>query len=115
MKDSKKPNLVVAGILDFLEERGEQRLLPEVTRQLESLLEEAKEAEAIEVKSFIALSKTEMEELKNSLRKFLGNKLPMVNGIDKKLLGGFTIKVGDWFLDASLASDLTFLRQLLIS
>lgn len=114
-KKNEKPNLVVAGLLDYLNETSETRLLPEVTRELENLLRESKKAEEITIASSVLLTPSQNEKLKKILNKLLKVDLPIVNKVDKNLLGGFTIRMGDWFLDASLAQELVYLRQVLLS
>ncbi|MBI4999295.1 ATP synthase F1 subunit delta [Candidatus Gottesmanbacteria bacterium] len=115
MKKLKKPNLVVAGLLDYLEETGQRQLLPEVTSELEKLLREAKEAQAINITSSVPLTQSQSEKLEKILEKLLKSKLPMVKKVDKNLLGGLTIKVGDWFLDASLRQQLAYLKKYMLS
>lgn len=110
-----KPNLVVAGLLDYLEETGQRQLLPEVTAELEKLLEEAKEAQAMTITSAVPLSLSQSEALAEILGRVVGANLPIIKKVDKNLLGGFTIKVGDWFLDASLLHQLAYLKKFMLS
>lgn len=114
-KKSKKQNQVVAGLLDYLNETGETRLLPEVTKELENFLEESKKIQSITVTSAVPLTLLQKESLRTILGKLLKVDLPIINNINKNLLGGFTIRVGDWFLDASLSQQLIYLRQMLLS
>lgn len=114
-KSNRKPDLVVAGLLDYLKETGETKILPEVARELEKLLKESKTAEAITIYSYTYLESYQLEKLTNIIRKLINSDLPVFNSIDKSLLGGFTIKVGDWFLDASLAGQLNYLNKALLS
>lgn len=111
----KKPNLVVSGLLDFLEETGQTRLLPEVTQELERLLTEGEKVAEIRVTTVVPLTEAQKESLNRLLSNFLKVDLPLVNKIDKNLLGGLTIKLGDWFLDASLVQELKYLKKTLLS
>lgn len=114
-KRKTKTNFVVSGLLDYLTETGQTKLLQKVTEELANLLQESKKADVIIVTSSINLSDKQIENIKNILYKFLDVELPVVNEIDKKLLGGFTVKVGDWFMDASLLRQVKNLKKLMLS
>ncbi len=114
-KKSEKPNLVVAGLLDYLSETGETKILPEVAQELENLLKESQRAEVITVSSYMPLSDEQMQKLKEIIKKLIKIDLPIVNRTDENLLGGFTIKVGDWFLDASISAQMNYLKKALVS
>lgn len=114
-KRKNKTNFVVSGLLDYLTETGQTKLLQKVTEELANLLQESKKADVIIVTSSINLSDKQIENIKNILYKFLDVELPVVNEIDKKFLGGFTVKVGDWFMDASLLHQVKNLKKLMLS
>lgn len=105
-----KTNLVVSGLIDYLEETGQTNLLPDVTHILEKELQKDQNTEEIIVTSSIPLSKNQITKLKILLYKLLHVDLPILNRLDKSLLGGFTIQIGDWFLDASLIKQFDNLR-----
>ena len=58
------------------------------------------------VKSVVPINNDQQAEIEQKLAKIFGRNVTVVNKIDKNLLGGFTIRMGDWFLDASLFNDL---------
>lgn len=109
-----KSNAVLQGLLDYLGEKGEEDLLPEVTRSLEAIVAKTKKAEEILVYSAIPFTDEQLIRLKTILKKLLNIDLPIIDKVDKKLIGGFTIKVKDWFLDASLLHQLHLIRQQLL-
>jgi ATP synthase F1 delta subunit len=114
-KRSKKSKRVMEGLLSYLEETGEEKLLPEVTKTLEEEVEKSKRKEEIVITSVIELSDDQKNALKTILDKNLGKALPIVNKIDKSLLGGFTIRVKDWFYDASIIRQLESLKRMLLT
>lgn len=67
------------------------------------------------ITSCTPLSSIQMENLKKSLEKIHKTNLSLENKIDKKLLGGFTVRVADWFFDASLLTQLANLKQEIVS
>lgn len=114
-KISSKSEAVLAGILDYLAETGDQALLPEVTKSLEKEIRKAKGADKIIVTSSIKLTPQQIKNLQAVLKKILHVKLPIVNNIDKNLIGGFTVKINDWYLDASINHELLLLKRSLLS
>ncbi len=114
-KVNNKSNLIVSGLLDFLSETGQSKLLPEVTEELGNLILEAKKANVVTISSFLALTQSQLSLLKSTLGKYIGNQLPFMNKVDKHLLGGFTVRVGDWFLDASLLYYVNNIKKNLLS
>lgn len=111
----KKSNIITQGLLDYLSETNQREILPQVTAQLRSLVEESKRVKEITVCSPVVLTLDQQAVLKNTLEKMLNIQLPIVNKIDKRLIAGFTVKIGDWFLDASLYREIKdFKKKLLV-
>lgn len=106
---------VTKGLLAYLDEIGEQKILPEVTRSLEEVLSKAKRSDEIVVVSAIPLVKSQLGLLKSILSKSRGVNLPIKNKTDKSLIGGFTVRINDWFLDASIIQELEILKRSLLS
>ncbi|MBI4990548.1 ATP synthase F1 subunit delta [Candidatus Gottesmanbacteria bacterium] len=113
-KRSLKSNAVLQGLLDYLSQTGKEDLLPEVTKSLENVVAKSKKAEEIIVNSALPLKTEEIKNLKNVLKKITNVDLPVVNKVDKKLIGGFTVRLNDWFLDASLYHQLQLIKQSLL-
>lgn len=109
-----KSELVVRGLLDYLSETNQTKLLPEVTEALKNLFQDKNKKKEIVVVSFVKLSDAQMENFRAVMKKLLGVDLPIVNNVNKKLLGGFTVSVGDWYLDASLQRELINLKRSLL-
>ena len=114
-KVSRKSEAVLQGLLDYFSETRSEELLPEVTKSLEEIVTKSKETREIVVASVILFDFTQIEKLKMILKKLLNVNLPIVNKIDKKLIGGFTVRIGDWFLDASLIHQLQIIKRSLLS
>lgn len=67
------------------------------------------------VVSYKPLSGQQLDVLKKTLSKIYGKELTLTNNVDKKLLGGFFIKIEDWFFDGTLLNQLKKLKQNLLS
>lgn len=113
-KMSKTSNGVISGLIDFLSETGQKGVLPEVTNELQNLIRGAKEADKITITSCVRLDPAQINNLKKIIKNYTGSNLPVVNKLDKKLLGGFTVRIGDFFLDTSLSRQLQNLKRELI-
>lgn len=107
-------NTITQGLLDYLSETGRRAMLPEVTQQLQNLLDESDRIKEIIVVSIQPLESGQLNDLKKTIAKLLDINLPVVNRIDKHLIGGFTIKIGEWFLDASVVRQLQELKKQLL-
>ncbi|MBI2611175.1 ATP synthase F1 subunit delta [Candidatus Gottesmanbacteria bacterium] len=113
-KTHPKSRLVVKGLVEFLNENGQKYLLPQIYNVLGDLVQKPEAKKEVVVTSAVKLSQKEYSQLKKIVDKILGRELPITNKIDKNLIGGFTIKAGDWFLDASLKQELKQLKKVLL-
>lgn len=67
-----------------------------------------------EVTSAVPLTSTQKENVRDSLRKLVGQTTQLEEKVDESLLGGIRIRLGSWLIDDSLAARLRRLeRQLL--
>lgn len=112
---SKESSSVVQGILGFLSDTGKSNLLSSVAEVLDEVVDKTKNADEITVTSAVPLSRDQVKQLRAIVSRFLKRDLPATNKIDKRLIAGFSIRVGDFFLDASLANELTNMKQLILS
>lgn len=113
-KISSKSSQVLDGLLNYLDESHKEDLLPEVTKSLEEKMTKGKKENQIIVSSPIRLSEKQINQVKSVIYRKFGKKMPVQNKIERELLGGFTIRVNDWFLDASLNFQITNLKRLLL-
>ena len=111
----KESSSVVAGILGFLKDSGKTNLLSSVAEVLDEAAGKTKHANRIVIASAVTLSPRDLLRLRAVVSVFLKTSLPVVNVIDKKLIAGFSIRVGDFFLDASLGAEVNSIKQLLVS
>lgn len=114
VRKNRTPDHVVSGLIDFLSETGQKEDLPEITGKLQELVDLSRESERIIVSSFAKLSDAQIAIIKELITGLIGKKLPVINDINKKLLGGFTVQVGDWFLDASISRQLQGLKDKIV-
>lgn len=112
---SKESNSVARGVLGFLSDAGKSNLLSSVAQVLDEAAEKTRHADEIVITSAVPLIPSEKAALGRTISRFLHNPLPVVNHIDSKLVGGFSIRVGDFFLDASLSADIEGMKHLILT
>ncbi len=111
----KESSSVVAGILGFLKDSGKSNLLTSVAEVLDEAAGKTKQANRIVIASAVRLNPQELARLKGAVSVFLKTTLPTTNVIDKTLIAGFSIRVGDFFLDASLGAEVDSIKNLLVT
>lgn len=114
-KSSYKSTAVFQGLMNYLKETGEEKLLPEVTKSLEDVVAKSKKSDEIVISSACLLTFGQLNLLKNLINKKLNIDFPIVDKIDKGLIAGFTVKVNDWFIDSSVSHQLQYIKRLLLS
>lgn len=114
-KHHNNSQIVVSGLLDYLKQEGQEELLPAVTYDLQETVSKSRQADTILVESPIPMDSQQVKSLQSILKKKFQIELPIENKVNKKLVAGFTVTVGDWFLDASILTQLQKLKQILLS
>ncbi len=112
---SKESSSVVAGILGFLKDSGKISLLPSVADVLDEAAGKTRRADHIVITSAVPLTAPEISKLRGALTALLRTPLPVKTVVDKRVVAGFSIRVGDFFLDATMAADLHAIKHLLVS
>jgi F-type H+-transporting ATPase subunit delta len=115
MKTQPKTSRIVKGFLGYLTESNQHVLLPQVARELHNMVDADEKTQKGVVTSPQTLEADQMAKIGQTVKKFFGREIALTQKIDKGLLGGFTIRVGDWFVDASLAHDIAEIKQLVLS
>jgi len=112
---SSQSSLITQGILDFLSQKGKKNLLPDIYQNLGKKVIVKPQKQEIEVRSSLKLSPDVLNKIKDIVKKSIGADYPVKNVVDKSLIAGFSVKVGDWYMDATLKADLEKLKRILKS
>ncbi|MBI2616977.1 ATP synthase F1 subunit delta [Candidatus Gottesmanbacteria bacterium] len=112
---TKKSKQVVAAVVDYLKDSGQEKLLGEVTKNFKKEEQKAKGADRAIITSPIKLTSDQIASVNKFIKTTLNVSVPLEVHVDKNLIGGFTLRVGDWYLDASIASELQLLKRQLLS
>lgn len=95
----------------LLVERDRLAALPDISRELDVMLDDKAGRVAAEVVSAFPLSKAQLKELTERLETLSGRKVELTTREDPELLGGVVAKVGDVVYDGSLRRQLERLRE----
>lgn len=93
-------------LLSTMVENDRLMLLPEVSRIYTDLQNQAQNRVEVEVVSAYAVKKEQQQLLQSALEKRLGKTVDMQTRIDKTLIGGAIIRIGDEVIDGSLLGGL---------
>jgi F-type H+-transporting ATPase subunit delta len=102
---------VVQDFVGLVAERGRADHLPEIVTAYQALLDAEHGQARAQVRSAVALTDKEKQELSARLERALGKRILLQERVDGTLLGGFIAQVGSLILDGSLDGQLARLRQ----
>ena len=106
---------VTKKLLNLLTSNNRLFLLKEVAKRYIQLFSEQQGELNATVISAIPLTQNLEKEIHNKLEDFSGKKIYILNKIDKSLLGGFILKIGDMEFNSSLAYKLKTFKAKLTS
>lgn len=103
-------------LLKLVIENGRLEALPQISSQFKALLDKERGEAEVLIESPYELNKRQLDELVQALsKKFSNLKLNPVVVIDKSLIGGVRVSVGDKVLDGTVKARLAEMRAALTS
>jgi len=103
------------GFISVLAENKRLKLLPQISKQFETLKDNREKTIDVDVVSAIKLSDKQKNTLASALSAKLEREVNMQVSIDTSLIGGAVIRAGDTVIDGSICGRLTTLAQVLHS
>jgi F-type H+-transporting ATPase subunit delta len=100
-------------VVRVLAENGRLELLPEIRNQFDALKNEREGMVEAEVQSAFDLTQEQVGDLVSRLEKKFGRKVKAHVSVDKKLIGGVRVVVGDKVIDGSARAQLGALENAL--
>ncbi|WP_143962559.1 ATP synthase F1 subunit delta [Litoribacter populi] len=102
---------ITLAFFDILSRKGREALLVDIAKAFVTLYNEHKGIQIAEVTTTFEMDDNQREEFKKIVRE-ISNKseVELVEKVNKDIIGGFVLKVGDKQLDESLNSKLNALR-----
>ncbi len=101
----------VSNFCNLLVDKGRLAILPEINVYYSLLLDAEKGVIRGELVTAIELGQAKRDTVKATLEKQAGQKIELSFSVDKEILGGVMLKVGDRVLDASLRAQLGILKD----
>jgi F-type H+-transporting ATPase subunit delta len=97
--------------LDLLVDKKRFDLMIMVSAIYAKLAADKRGAAKAHVRTAVPLSPDAQQQLVAKLKKFTGKEIELDVKEDPELIGGVTVKIGDWVLDSSLRGQLRRLRE----
>ena len=111
--EGRVPQLFLNFILVVLDKRR-QRLLPEISREYDTLLDERSGRLHVEVTMAREPDERAEEDLRAELSRILGKRVIPHVVVNPKILGGLVVRYGDKVMDGSVRRRLSGLRRRLL-
>ena len=106
---------MVRNFLRLLVDKNRESELGDAYRALVGLVEEAQGLVHVEVVTAVPLTKELEDALRTKIESSLDRTVELTVTVDKEILGGLRLRIGDRVADASVRHRLERLRELLIS
>ncbi|AIT09480.1 ATP synthase F0F1 subunit delta [Candidatus Francisella endociliophora] len=104
-----------ANFLTLIAENKRLQIMAVIAQQFEAIADEHKSKKSAEVTLAYKADKELLDSLKSSLEKRFGCSISMKVSVDKDIIGGAIIKVGDTVIDDSVSGRLEKLKSILLS
>jgi len=108
---SGKINDEVLNFLKIIMDKQRGREIEAITKSYEARVYKHKGIEKATVLSAVPLSDEQMKAIKDKLQALTGKSIEMTGKIDKTILGGVMVRIGDRVIDGSLKSRLDNVRE----
>jgi len=111
---SKDATFFVEGVTKYLRaQNSAQSVIPKVAAALKKITAKARREETATVESAVNLTAGEKHQTARLLARVLGRELRLTYRVNKALVGGLKLVVGDWVVDTSICSQLTAMAEML--
>lgn len=104
-------NTQVKNFVHLLASKNQVHLLPQIMAEFERYSQRGPMRQAAQVTSAIALTASQKRSLETKVRAKFGPDIEFEYAVDKELLGGVVVRVGDKVIDGSVAGKLAALKE----
>ncbi len=113
---SKDARGFVDGVVSHLKKSGKgNSIAPKVQSLLLKMTTTAKREHQATVESSVKLTPPEMAAIARLLARLSGHDVSLTNVINRSLIGGLRITMGDWVVDTSVKNELNRMASMIIS
>ena len=111
---SGKISALSMSFFEIITNKGRESQLEGIAKEFIRILKEYKGIQTAIVTSAVGLDDKLRSEVYNIIKTSLNSEIELIEKVDKDLIGGFILRVGDKQYDASIARDLRLMKQELI-
>src|SRR5690625_3381 len=104
-------NEISSRLFNVLIENKRIDLLPQISRAIIELVDQANNVVSAEVTTATPLTPEMEEKVLDKVKELTGNQASLIKKVDEKLLGGFLLTIGDLQYDASIAGKFKSLKN----
>ena len=97
--------------MKLLVQKNREGYLPDVIEQFRALMDEKQGLVRIELTSAVTLSQDQEQRLKGKLEEYTGKRVRFNHVLDRSIMGGIVVRIGDTVLDGSVTHQLALLRE----
>ncbi|MGN8771458.1 F0F1 ATP synthase subunit delta [Paenibacillus barengoltzii] len=101
----------IVSLVQLLIERGRITILPQISSSYTKLVGDSLGLSDALVYSTYPLSEAEKQQVADEFGALVNREIRVINEVDKELLGGIKVKIGDTLYDGSLAGKLNRLEK----
>ncbi len=101
----------ISTFLHLIAKKGRAGILRQIVTDFKSILDDKNGIVEVDVKSAVELDKVQSDALKQKLDAYTSKNTRIRLSVDKELIGGVTVKIGDTVLDSSIRHQLSQLRE----
>ncbi len=92
----------IEGITQYIQKEGKESVMPKVTELFGKLSRESQKETVANVTTSVPITPAEQEGIDRLLFRLSGHQVSISARVDKRLIGGMKIAIGDWVVDTSL-------------
>ena len=111
---SGKISALTMSFFEVITRKGRESYLEVIAMEFIRLYKEYKGIQTAIVTSAVGLDDKLRTQVYNMIKESLNSEIELIEKVDKDLIGGFILRVGDKQYDASISRDLRLMRQELI-
>ena len=108
---AEKVDATTLRFLELLVEKRREGVFPQLVIAYQEIRDQQRGVKGVIARTAHSLSESDLDKLTASLEKMTGNRIRLETKIDKSIIGGIVIRVGDTVYDASVTNQLATLRE----
>jgi F-type H+-transporting ATPase subunit delta len=108
---SGKMNQLSIAFFEIITKKGREAYLEAIAKEFNRQYKEMKGIQTAVITSAVGLDENLRSEVYNIIRKSADSEIELVEKVDKNLIGGFVLRMGDKQYDASVATELKRLTR----